>query len=132
MNAFVIEGEDRPGHLHQLAEALAERGINITNIGLVTSGGRGYAALITNDESGTRTVLADQGMTIREVELVAATLEDRPGTLAELTKRLAGAGVNIELILPAGMRDGKVTIALGTSDPAKTREVAGTGAMASA
>jgi hypothetical protein len=121
MNAFIINGQDRPGELARVAEAVAERGINITSISCIAWDGVGAIALTTNDEAGTRSILAQKGFEAREIELVPASLEDKPGALAGVTRKLADAGINVELLLPMGMRDGRVTVAFATSDPAKTR-----------
>ena len=132
MNAFIVSGQDRPGEMARVAEAIAERGVNITNITCVAWGGQGAIALLTNDEPATRSLLSAKGFPYREVELVACTLEDKPGTLAEAMRKLADAGVNIEACMPTGMSGNKVSIALATSDPAKARETLGTGAVAHA
>jgi hypothetical protein len=121
MNAFIINGQDRPGELARVAEAVAERGINITSISCIAWDGVGAIALTTNDEAGTRSILAQKGFEAREIELVPASLEDKPGALAGVTRKLADAGINVQLLLPMGMRDGRVTVAFATSDPAKTR-----------
>ena len=132
MNAFIISGQDRPGELARVAEAIAERGVNVTNLTCVTWGGQGAIALLTNDEPATRSLLSAKGFPYREVELVACTLEDKPGTFAEATRKLAEAGINIEACLPTGMSGAKVSVAFATSDPAKAREIIGQLAMAHA
>jgi hypothetical protein len=121
MNAFIVKAPDRPGALAGVAEAVAERGINITSAAGITWDGIGAVALTTNDEAGTRSILAQKGFETKELELVPVSLEDKPGALAAVTRKLADAGINLELLLPMGMRDGRVTVALATSDPAKTR-----------
>jgi hypothetical protein len=132
MRAFIVPGKDRPGELATVAEAIAERGINITGISCIAWGGAGAVGLITNDEPATRSALGAKGLTFHEVELVPCQLEDKPGTLAETARKLANAGINIELMLPTGMRDGKVTVAFGTSDAARTRELVGAKVLAGA
>jgi hypothetical protein len=49
-------------------------------------------------------------------------LDDRPVTLADAARRLADAGVNIEALVPIGMKDGKVGILFGVdnAEAAKT------------
>lgn len=116
MNAFIIELEDRPGALAGVAEAIAGRGINITGVSGIASGPRGTIAAITNDEAGTRSALDGAGIMYREIGLVSASLEDRPGTLAAAARRLADAGVNIEILIPTGMDAGKITLAIGVAD----------------
>jgi hypothetical protein len=125
MNAFVVELENRPGELARLAEAIGQRGINITAIGAVTSGTAGGIGLLTNDESGTREALKAAGITVKEVGLVSVSLEHRAGTLAEVARKLADAGVNVDLLLPTGMSGSNVTIALGVDDVEAAQRVVG-------
>ncbi len=125
MNAFIIELRNEPGSLAKLAEAIAQRGINITAFGGVTAGATGSVALVTNDEEGTRRALSEGGMMAREVELVTASLENKPGALAATTRKLADAGINIEAALPIGMSEGKVSVAFATDKPAMARELIG-------
>ena len=125
MRAFIIQAENRPGALADLAEALGQRGINITGVAGSTSGSTGAIALITNDDSGTRSILDERGADYRESELVAAGMEDKPGTLGDAARRLADRGVNIEAIMPTGMQGGRVTVAFAVDDVNAAREALG-------
>jgi hypothetical protein len=116
MNAFIIELEDRPGTLADIADAIAEKGINIAGVAGATGGGPAAIALVTNDEAGTRSVLDASGSSYRQVALATASLEDKPGVLAEAARKLANAGVNIEAIFPTGMDAGKITVAFGVDN----------------
>jgi hypothetical protein len=130
MRAFIIQAENRPGALADIAEALGQRGINITGVAGSTSGSTGAIALITNDDSGTRSVLDERGADYRESELVAAGMEDKPGTLGDAARRLADRGVNIQAIMPTGMQGGRVTVAFAVDDVNAAREALGDMAMA--
>jgi len=121
MNAFVIEAPHLPGELARIAEAIATKGINITGLAATAIGDKGAVAVLTNDEAGTRKALAEAGLRCTEHELVVATLDDRPGSLAVTARRLANAGVNIEFLMGTGVREGKVTVAIGTDHPQKAR-----------
>jgi hypothetical protein len=123
MNAFIVELPNKPGELARLAETISQKGINITTIAGTTTGESGAITLMTNDEAGTRAALTAAGLASREIEAVPVTLEDRPGTLAAIARQLATAGINIESIVPTGMSGGKQTVALMTSDPARTRSI---------
>jgi hypothetical protein len=125
MNAFIVTLTDKPGELAKVTEALATKGIDITSFAGVTCGGDGTVALLTNDETGTRRALGDGGFRVRELEVQSASLENKPGTLAELTRKLADAGVNIECAIPTGMAGTMVTIAIATSDPTRARSLLG-------
>jgi hypothetical protein len=131
VNAFIISAPNKPGELAKISEAIAEKGINITSLTSLGLGDQGAIALTTNDESGTRSALSRFG-NIQELELIPISLEDRPGTLAAAARKLADAGINIELMLPIAMREGKVTAAFATSNNVKARELIGSGALATA
>jgi hypothetical protein len=130
MKAFFIEGKNKPGELARIAEAIAQKGINITSIAAGTCGEAGSIAVMTNDEAGTRAALSGAGLTFREIEACSTTLEDRPGALAEAAGKLGQAGINIDAVLQIGTSEGKTTIALLTSDPARTRELLGSAVAA--
>lgn len=126
MIAFIVDMQDQPGELARVTEAIAQKGINITGFSGATAGGRGAVMLVTNDEEGTRRALADAGCQVMESELVTASLEHKPGSLAAAARKLADAGINIAGALPVGMSEGKVSIAFATDQPAKARELIGT------
>ncbi len=130
MNAFIVELENKKGELARITEAIAAKGINLTSVTGATCGDKGTVALLTNDESGTRSALGGK-CKFWEREVVAHSMEDKPGTLAQAARRLADAGVNIEAVIPTGMSGTKVTVGFVTDDPAKAR-AALQGAMASA
>jgi hypothetical protein len=132
MNAFIIELENKPGSLAQVAEALGERGINITSISGVTAGNAGALGVLTNDESGTREVLKSAGIKVREIGLVSVSLENKPGALGQVARKLADAGVNIELLLGTGMSGSNVTVALGVDNVEAAQRAIGQGASVQA
>ena len=125
MRAFIVELQNRPGGLAALAEAIAERGINITNVVGATCGGSGSLGIITNDEASTKTVLDGGSFSYRQIDLVTAALDDKPGTLGAAARRLADAGVNIELLLPTGMEGGKISVAFGVDNASAAQQALG-------
>jgi hypothetical protein len=125
MNAFIVELKNKPGELARVTEAIAQKGINILGFTGATCGDSGSIVLLTNDEAGTKSALQGIGTPARSVELVVATLENQPGTLAAVARRLASAGVNIEAALPTGMEGGRINVAFATDNPAKARQVIG-------
>jgi hypothetical protein len=125
MNAFIVELRNRPGELARVTEAIAQKGIDIQAFSGATCGGSGSIALVTNDEAATRTALADAGYAAREIEVVSAALEHRPGTLAAAARKLADAGINVEAAMPVGMDGGSVTIAFATDQPTKAKAILG-------
>jgi hypothetical protein len=122
VNAFIVDLKNQPSELAKVAEAIAQKGIDITGFSAATCGDSGAVALVTDDEVATRRALTDGQWKFRAIELVEASLAQRPGTLAEIARRLGKAGVNIEAAIPTGMAGTNVHIAFATDNPAKARE----------
>ncbi len=108
-----------------VCEALAAGGINIGGTAGAAAGATGSFAFTADNEAGARGVLDAHGSIYREVGLVVAALEHRPGTLAAATRRIADAGVNVETMFAIGMDGDKVLIAFGVSDVSAARAALG-------
>ena len=122
MQAFILETVNRPGEFARQAQAIATRDINVAAIALGL-GDKGWSAFLARDEPGIRNALSTAGLTYHEVPVLTITLEDKPGTAAKTAKKLADAGVNIELFAPVEYTDGKATIAIGVDNVDDARRV---------
>jgi hypothetical protein len=92
--------EDRPGTLAQLGEALGKAGVNIDGICGFPSGGKGEIHVLVEDAAGATKALKSANIEVsgdRDV-LVVSDIPDKPGALGELCRRIANAGVNINLL----------------------------------
>ena len=123
MISFIVELENHPGSAAEVAEAIAERGINVTGGAGVACGTTGQFALTTNDEAATRRALLGRGFKFREVEVVPVSFADSPGTLAQTCRALADAKVNIEAAFGVSVDGNRITMAFATDDPAKARSI---------
>jgi hypothetical protein len=93
--------QDRPGELARLGEATGQAGVNIEGMCALTGEGRGVIHILVADDAApaARSALEDAGMGVAdEREVLVTDIQDRPGTLGELARRLAEANVNIELV----------------------------------
>ena len=116
MNAFIVQLENRPGTLAQVAEALGAAGVNITTgAGMLLGLNAGFG-FVAEDEAKAAAALEAAGIGYRSREIVQANLADSPGTLGALTRRLGDAGVNIELFLPIAAGDGQIHVAFAVND----------------
>src|SRR5262245_3063048 len=92
--------DNRPGELARLGWAVGRAGVNIRGLAAFTGEGKGVVHVLVDDEATDRCrdALKRAGMGIAdEREVLVVDLEDRPGTLGELTRKLADANVNIDL-----------------------------------
>ena len=99
---LTIALEDRPGILAELGEALGGAGINIEGFCGYTSGGRGILHLLVEDAAAARRALESAGIAVeQEHDVVIVDLEDRPGALGVLARRISDAGVSLNVAYPA-------------------------------
>jgi hypothetical protein len=125
MKAFVVATEDRPGELARIGEAMGTAGVNVTALAGLTGEGTGLIGFLVSDEAGARGALRAAGIEAKEVEAIKIALADEPGALAKAARKLATAGVNIELILSTGISHGKGGLVLAVSDPRRARNLLG-------
>jgi hypothetical protein len=111
--------KDEPGQLARLGHATGEAGINMLGMSALTGEGRGVINILVEDGDRAREALesADLGVADQQEALVI-DVTDRPGTIGELARQLADAGVNIELLYStfSGVR-----VAIVTDDLASAR-----------
>jgi hypothetical protein len=98
--------ENRPGTLADLGEALGRAGINLGGICGVPGEAGGLVHLLVDDAAAARKAIEAAGMTVRgERPVLVTNVQDRPGELGRICRRLADQGINIELIyLATGTR----------------------------
>jgi hypothetical protein len=107
---------DEPGELATLGGATGAAGVNIEGMCAFTGEGRGVIHLLIADEAVARATdaLTDAGMGIADTrEVLVVDVADRPGSLGELARELAEAGVNIELLYTTF---GGVKLVIATDD----------------
>jgi len=107
-------GEDRPGALAALVQALSRSGVNIDGIAEVD----GMVHVLSRDPSAARAALRAGGYTVDgELEVLIMPMSDRPGELSMVMQRLAEAGVNLRFVyLATGTR-----VVIGTDDITRAR-----------
>ena len=125
MNTFIVDLKNKPAELARVTEAIAQKGIDITAFSGSTCGDSATLVLVTNDEAGTKRSLTEGNWTFRTVEAIGASIPNKPGALAEVARKLANAGVNIEAAFPTGMVGSNVQIAFATDNPTKARQALG-------
>jgi hypothetical protein len=99
MSAFTVELDNQPGELARLCEAMASSGVNLL-LCATTYGGSGVVAFIADDEAAAQAVLDGAGIGYLMRPAVTVRMENLPGAGAAAFRKLADAGVNVDLLLP--------------------------------
>ena len=90
-----ISIENSPGRLYEVTQALGEAGINLRALNLVDTGLFGQLRLLVSDVKAARRVMMEKQMPARIDDVVAAEIEDKPGSLAKVLKPLTEAKINV-------------------------------------
>jgi len=102
MRDLVIRVNNEPGALAHVTAAISDAGVNLSAATCI--GGGDYADLhvLVKHVEATRRVLEPAGLTVTEErEVVVVDAEDHPGVLADLARKVADAGVNLNLVYVA-------------------------------
>jgi hypothetical protein len=100
MKDLAIALENRLGALAEMGDALGRAGVSIEDGGAFVVNGRGVAHFLFNDGAAARKALEAAGITVlkeREV-LIQRLNQTQPGQLGKITRAMAEAGVNIEVL----------------------------------
>jgi hypothetical protein len=114
--------DHRPGALAELGTALGQAGVSIEGGGAWVVEGRGVAHFLFADATAAAEALEAAGIEVKDArEVIVLRLQQGvPGQLGALTRRMADAGVNIEVLYS----DHNNQLILVVDDMARGREVA--------
>ena len=100
MKDLEIALENRPGALAELGEALGRAGVSIEGGGAFVVKGEGIAHFLFEDGEAAHRALAAAGIRVLAVKevLVQRLRQAVPGQLGRITRCMADAGVNIEVL----------------------------------
>jgi hypothetical protein len=96
MNEFTVHMANRPGQLATLTDKLAEAGVHIEALAAFSIGTDSIVRLMASDVDEARRVFRDAGIQYEEQRVIETVVKDNPHALAEMARKLADSGVNIE------------------------------------
>lgn len=109
--------ENRPGTLADLGEALGREGVNIEGF-CGPCGEEGFAHILVDDAAAAQDALKKAGIEfVKEEEVLVLDLEDEPGELGRVCRRIADAGVNIDFFYAAS----NTRVVLGVAELEKAK-----------
>jgi hypothetical protein len=88
--------ENKPGRLERILQVLAEEGINILGFSIISVKDFGVIKLLVDDPDKAFERFREKGFTVAKIKALGVELEDRPGGLYEVVKKISGKQINIE------------------------------------
>src|SRR3954453_15184080 len=118
---LAIDVENTPGALAEVAAAISDAGVNIAAATCIGPGDRAELHILVPHAEAVKHMLAiSHRVTVtREREVVVVDVEDRPGVLADLTRKIARPGVDLDLVYIATRN----RVAFGAADLAGLKAV---------
>jgi hypothetical protein len=99
---LVIEIANEPGALAEVAGAISDAGVNLSAATCMGTADNVELHILVPHAEAARHALATSHVAVsREREVVVVEVEDRPGVLADLTRRVARAGIDLDLVYVA-------------------------------
>ena len=99
---LIIDVDNTPGALAEVAAAISDAGVNIAAATCIGPGDRAELHILVPHAGAARHALAISHLAVsREREVVVVDVQDRPGVLADLTRMIARAGVDLDLVYVA-------------------------------
>jgi hypothetical protein len=99
---LVIEVDNEPGALARVAAAVSDAGVNLAAATCLGNGERAQMHILVPHPEATKHALALSNLAVtREYDVVVVDVEDEPGVLADLARRVARAGVDLDFVYVA-------------------------------
>ena len=124
LKQIVVSIENAPGRLFEVTSALGEAGINLRALNLVDTGAFGQLRLLVSNVAKARRILMKLEIPAFVNEVVAAQIDDKPGSLAAILQSITDANLYV-VFMYAFIRfsQGKAVMIFRFSDNDKAIEV---------
>ena len=113
MMDLTIEVDNEPGSLARVAQAISDAGVNIAAATCTRPGDKAEMHILVPHAEAARHALGISNLAVtREREVVVVEAADQPGALADLARKVATAGINLDLVYVAT----KTRVVFGAED----------------
>ena len=124
INQISVFLENKSGQLAQVCKILGDNGISLVTLSLAETQDFGIARLIVSDHAKAETVLKEAGYLVKTTPVVAVTVPDRAGGMAQVVSTLSEKGCDIEYSYAFAFHNGeKAVLVFRFKDDAKAASV---------
>ena len=118
LKQIVVSIENSPNRLYRVIKAMSDAGINLRAMNLVDTGAFGQLRLLVSEVVTARRILMEMNIPAYVNEVIAAEIEDKPGSLSNIMLPLMQSGIRIEFMYAyiGGTSEGKAVMIFRFSD----------------
>lgn len=99
---LLIRVENEPGMLAKVTAAVSDAGVNLSAATCTRPGDSAELHILVKHPEAAKHALAIAGLAVTEErEVIVVEVDDRPGALADLARRVADAGIDLDLVYVA-------------------------------
>lgn len=116
--------QDKAGLLNEISAELANAGVNIITVCAYSMEGNAHFMMVTSDNAKAAEVLKGKEYEVKDYEIVLYDLVNKVGAVADMTKKLADAGINMDYLYgTTGSADTPALMVLRSNNNAKAVEL---------
>ena len=116
--------ENKSGRESDILDALGKANIDISALSIADTSDYGLMRMITDEPQKAKEILDGAGVAVKITDALAVPIENRPGGLADVMKRLKDGGVSVEYLYAfVGRKDGGALVVLKTDDNEKAEKI---------
>ena len=123
MKLLTILSDSARNPIAEVTDLLANHKVDIRDIDFNQMGSDSYLSLAVSDYDKGFELLMGAGYQVISNDIVLIRTEDRPGALAEISKKLSENGVAIRSLTLVNAHANVPLVAVATSDNSKVREL---------
>ena len=123
MKTLTIIQEDHPGLLTEITTVLEKQGIDLIDLSAQSVGNTAVISITVHPYRDTFRLLSDAGYRVVASEHLLVRIEKHPGALAELSRKLTEAKIDLRGIHIVNNDDSAGIVALETTSPDEAREL---------
>lgn len=124
LKQIVISIENSPSRLYNVIKGLSDAGINLRALNLVDTGAFGQLRLLVSDVNKARQILMEMNVPAYVNEVIAAEIDDQPGSLSKILLPLMEANVRVAFMYAfIGKSVGKAIMIFRFTDNEKAIEI---------
>ena len=118
--------ENSPGRLYEATNALGEAGLNLRSLSICDTSGFGVLRVLVSDVVKARRIIMEKQLPARIDDVVAAEIDDVPGSLARVLYLFKETQVNVDYMYAlagTGSSAGKAVMVFRFSDNDRAIEI---------